>query len=79
MTSELTKSLMTGKALEIYERMTEEDKSVISFVMTPSWAVKELEDFMTGFEYESKYLALSFMDAQRLSSLINFTNAYSRE
>jgi len=66
MTSELTKSLMVGKALEIYERMNEGDKSVISFGMTPSWAVGELEDFMDGFEYESRDLSLSFMEVANM-------------
>jgi hypothetical protein len=71
MTSEIVKSLMKGKALEIYERMDEGDKAVIAFGMTPSWAADELEEFMSDFEYESKEVALAFMYVADMPGNVN--------
>jgi len=66
MTGELEKSLMIGKALDIYSKMSDGDKSVVAFGMTPLWAAEELEAFMENFEYEPKYLALSFMEVAKM-------------
>lgn len=62
MTDPLVKSLMVGKALDIYSKMDDSNKAVVAFGMTPKYAADELEEFMEGFEYESKDVALAFME-----------------
>lgn len=63
---ELAKSLMVAKAYEIYMKMDDSSKAVVAFGMTPVEAVNELEEFMGDMEYESKEIALSFMEVAKM-------------